>query len=223
MNVVLPVLRRWAPVVALSVLLGGCSLSSFISSGPVPDLYSLTSARPDASALAATSAQVVVMPFSTAGALDTDRIALQPSPLELKYYADARWSDTMPLLVQSQIISSLQNMNRFGGVSNLVTALRADYAISGNIRSFAVDRSQGGAGVVKLEILVSISRQDDLRTVATRDFTSSVMVGAAGKMIDVVTAYNKALTPMLNDISLWTLGEITKDQAGRPLDRTSSR
>lgn len=42
-------------------------------------------------------------------------------------------------------------------------------------------------------------------------------------MLDVVTAYNQALTPMLNDISLWTLGEISKDQAAHPLDRTSSR
>lgn len=203
-------LRRAGIILALSASLGGCSLSSFVSSGPVPDLYALTPVTPDAGVLAASRAQVVVMPFSAPGALDTDRIAVQPNVLELKYYEAARWTDTAPQLVQSLTVASLQNMNRFAGVSRLANALRADYVLSGDIRRFSVDHSSGNAGQATVELVASITDQATLRMLATREFRGTADVGGKGDMLDIATAFNKAMSPVLNDMSLWALETIDK-------------
>src|SRR5512146_953323 len=88
--------------IAISVVLAACA--SLPGLGLPSDIYDLTpksTFRPD---LPKVSWQLVIEEPQAPGALDTTRIALKPNPLEVKYFAESRWAERAPKMVQSLMV-----------------------------------------------------------------------------------------------------------------------
>lgn len=190
----------------LMATLGGCALAN-IASEPAPQLFMLTAAHPD-KAGAAAAANILVDDFSTTAAIDVPRIAFQPNPNEIKYYAGARWADRAPQMIQSLTVETLENSGRFASVAARGSGIRGEYLLKGDIRQFAAE-ARGEQTAVRIDFFLRLVSIDDRSILASRDFNVSIPVTGSG-IAAVVAAYDAALHQNLNEIVLWTSAETAK-------------
>ncbi|MCE9650744.1 MAG: ABC-type transport auxiliary lipoprotein family protein [Parvibaculum sp.] len=202
-------LARLGIVFLLGGSLGGCALAN-VASEPAPQLFMLTAGHPASGGAEAggAAARILVDDFTASAAIDTARIVFQPNPNEIKYYADARWADRAPAMIQSLMIETLQNSGRFASVAARGSEIRGDLAVKGDIRQFAAE-ANGEATNVHVDFFVRLVRLEDRDIVASRDFNAVVPVTGSG-IAAVVAAHDAALRQTLSEIMLWTLAETSK-------------
>jgi cholesterol transport system auxiliary component len=188
----------------LLVPLGACALAS-VGDGPAPQLFTLTASHPapPSAGSAAKRAQIEVDEFAAPAALDTARIVQQASANELKYYADARWADRAPHLIQNLMVESLENSGRFASVASHGADLRGDYDLVGDIRQFAVDVSNPASPTVRIVLYARLVREDERTIIAAKSFETDVPVTGSG-IAAIVTAYDTGLRQTLDGIAAWT-------------------
>src|SRR5262249_59232750 len=68
--------------------------------------------------------------------LDTERIALSRTANTMDYFANAAWSDRVPLLLQRLLIQTFDASNRTLSVDRDTTGLENDYLLLTEIRHF---------------------------------------------------------------------------------------
>ena len=148
---------RCAAMMLLSafVLLSGCG--GIIPLGPAPNLYNLTPKNTFPEDLPLVEQQVVVEEPLAAGGLDSNRIALRPSTTELKYFANARWTERAPKMVQTLLVESLENSGSLAAVGRQAIGLRSDYNIKTELREFQAEYFDT-AGNAPLYVCGSMSR-----------------------------------------------------------------
>ena len=124
-----------ALVVAVAFTAGGCTLDGLLTSGgPPPRLYVLTPKSTFADALPHVESQLVVeLPIASEG-LNTHRIALRDSPLTLDFFANARWTEGAPQMVQTLLVESFENTGKIVSVARQGVDLRADYVLKTELR-----------------------------------------------------------------------------------------
>ena len=71
-----------------------------------------------------------------AGGLDTDAIAIYPSPTEVKYYAGARWTERAPKMIQTLLVESFENSGKITAVGRQAIGLYSDYNLKTELREF---------------------------------------------------------------------------------------
>jgi cholesterol transport system auxiliary component len=200
-------LAKLGLVLSLAAPLGACALAG-AASGPAPRLFTLTAAHPTPPAVAGAAAiQLQISDFSAPAAIDTPRIVFQASPNEIKYYAEARWSDTAPNMIQTLAAQTFENSDRFASVSMRGSDLNGDYALMGDIRQFAAEAGEGaksGETAVRVDLFMRLVRVEDRKIVAAKDFNVVVPVTGSG-IASVVAAYDAGLRTALDGITLWTL------------------
>ena len=202
MNPLLRFARRSAALVLLLPLCA-CALAD-IGSGPAPQLFTLTAGRP-AAATANTQeqARIVVDEFSAPAVIDSARIVQQSGANELKYYADARWADRAPRLIQNLMVETMENSGRFASVATRNADLRGDYELAGDIRQFAVDATDPANLTVRIEFYARLVLENERNIVAAKSFSASVPV--VGKGISaIVAAYDAGLRQVLEGVAVWT-------------------
>lgn len=190
--------------------LGACALAS-AGSGPAPSLYTLTAAHPEAPEAGAVHAPAIeIDEFSAPAALDTARIVQQTTPNEIAYYADARWADRAPRMIQTLMVETFENAGRFNAVSVRGSGLASDYELVGDIRQFAAVPAGGqGKAEVRIEFFARLVREDDRSIVASKSFGANVPVDGGG-MVPIVSAYDAGLRAVLDEIVLWAAAEAAK-------------
>ena len=101
--------------------------------------------------------------------LDSDRILVRVGPEQVATLARARWSDRLPLLVQSRLTQTFANANLLRRVGGRGATTSADYDLDVEIRRFELDVAQmrvavdlavkivsaGGADVAAAEIFTA--------------------------------------------------------------------
>ncbi|MFZ3035618.1 MAG: ABC-type transport auxiliary lipoprotein family protein [Parvibaculum sp.] len=194
-------LMRFAVLCALGAMLGGCALAS-VASSPAPQLFTLTSAPVAGEAGAPRSASILVDEFSASAAINTARIAFQPNPHELQYFADARWVDLAPLMVRNLTIETLENSHRFASVAARGAEISGDYVLKGDMRQFAAE-SHDGKTVVRVDFFMRVVSNLHRNVIAAKDFTAVEPVTASG-IAAIVAAYDRALARNLAAIADWT-------------------
>lgn len=195
------ILLRLAALCALGATLGGCALAN-VASSPAPQFFTLTSAPVAGEAGAAPSASILVDDFSASAAINTARIAYQPNPNELQYFADARWVDLAPLMVRKLTIETLQNSNRFASVAARGAEISGDYVLKGDMRQFAAEGHDGKIEV-RVDFFMRVVSNLHRNVIAAKDFTAVEPVSGSG-IAAIVSAYDKALARNLAAITDWT-------------------
>lgn len=193
--------RRSAALVLLLPLCA-CALAS-IGSEPAPQLFTLTAGHPaPASSSALKPTQVVVDEFSAPAVIDSARIVQQSGANELKYYADARWADRAPRLIQNLMVETMENSRRFASVATRSADLRGDYELTGDIRQFAVDATNPSGLTVKIELYARLVLENERSIVAVKSFSATVPVSGGG-ISAIVAAYDTGLRQTLEGIAVW--------------------
>lgn len=203
---------RLAALLLAAAVLPGCALS-LPGSGPAPDLFDLSPKSTFEDGLPTVSWQLVVEEPTAASSLNTDRIAIRPSPLEMRYYGAARWTDRAPVLVQTLLVESFENSGHIVAVGRRAVGLTGDYTLKSELREFQAERFEGDTKVsVRVRINFKLVRVLSGVIVASKSF-ERMAEAASDQPRDVVLAFDEALGGVLKRAVGWSLITAEQDHA----------
>lgn len=197
--------RKFAMLSILALGLSGCALAN-VASDAAPDLYMLSA--PTLEALPADSQTskptMLVGEFSAPASIDTARILYQPNANEVKYYAGARWTDSVPKMVHGLLVETIDKSGGAVALDDRSLALKSDFELVGDIRRFAASPDAEGKSIVDVAVIVRLVRSSDRSIVAGRSFGASATTQGSG-MKSVIDAYDAALGKTVSDITAWAI------------------
>lgn len=197
--------RRELFLSSAAMLLSGCA----ILSGPkVPQLYVL---RPELQPAMGMGAPVrwrltVASPDAPAS-LDTARIALSRSTTTMDYFANAAWTDRVPLMLQRMLIQAFDGTGRILSVDRDTVGTENDYLLQTEIRDFQAHYdTPNGAPQILIGIQVKLVRMPQREIVS--GIVSSHQAQATNNTIDnIVLAFDSAAGAAISQIVGWTLNQ----------------
>lgn len=195
-------LMRACLALAVAAAASGCALPG---GGEPPQLYTLTPKSTFDASLPAVEWQLVVeRPIAAAG-INTQRIAIQRSPVTLDYFARASWTDQAPALVQTLLIESFENTGRIRAVSRESTQLRPDYILQTELREFQAENElTGKPPIARVRLNGKLIRMPD-RTIIGSRTVSRTAPATRGDIEGVILAFDAALGGVMKEMVEWAL------------------
>jgi phospholipid/cholesterol/gamma-HCH transport system substrate-binding protein len=167
---------------------------------PQPIVYDLTAPRtfpPDVKV----PAGVLAVPEPTATIMfDTQKFLVRPSGAEGPTFANAKWSDTLPKLLQAKIIQSFENAGLLRSVVRPMDALTPDRQLQIDIRRFQL--TVEAEPVAEVEFAARLLASDG-KIIDARIFRASVPAGAADAAA-AAAALNEAFGKAAVELVAWT-------------------
>ena len=133
-------------------LLAGCAV--LVPSAP-PSVYDLALSGAVTSTSGSTRSQILITEPKVLTSLDNDRIVIKPSPAQIAFFGDVRWSDRLPRLVQLYLSRAFSETNGARAVGLPGDGLIIDHQLLFDLRAFQIEPS-GNAFKAKVEIAVRI-------------------------------------------------------------------
>ncbi len=176
----------------LIALLTGCA--SLLPQGEeAPRLFALNLPRPQTPAIAAHPAPVslqIAQPLAEPG-LNSERIALRKHDQEVDYFAAARWTGTVPLLVQSQLVEAFENAQALRTVGSDMVQFHADATLAVEIRDFQVEYKAGEAPLAHVRLVSRLIRGQKQEVISTATYEETE-AAHDNRLQDIVAAMNTA-------------------------------
>ncbi|MBO9435043.1 membrane integrity-associated transporter subunit PqiC [Ruegeria sp. R13_0] len=201
-------------------LLGACTgLDTLRQASKPNNLYLLTPKSTFSSSLPRVQKQIVVQEPTATAAVNTDQIAIQPTPLQVQYLPQARWVDRAPLIVQALMVESFENSGKVAAVGRSTVGLRADYVIQPDLREFqglVVSETEDSTSI-RVEVRMNIKIIDEFedKIIASSSFREYV-VSASDQTPDLVEAFDIALGKTMRDAVEWSVRKIHTHSANNP-------
>ncbi len=131
---------------------------------------------------------------------DSDKIVTVLEDGELAALGNAKWTDTLPKLMQARIVQSFENNGALGDVSRPVEGAAPDYQLLLDIRRFQIIPAP--ERIADAEISAKLMTSDG-RVVAARIFDAKVPVKTPGEA-DAAKALNEAFGDIASSLMVWT-------------------
>jgi cholesterol transport system auxiliary component len=199
----LPTRRIFLVGGASTVLVAGCGSLIGPSNAP-PQIYVLT---PDLHALpdvAKVSWPLSVARPDASEILSTARIALRRGDT-MDYFADVRWDDNAPRLVQARLVEAFEKSGGIDAVADDGVGIRADYVLESELRAFEAHyHDENGAPTVIVDIVAKLVAAHH-REIAAVHEARQESPASANSVAAVVTAFDAATSLVLEDIVAWAL------------------
>lgn len=195
-------------ILGATLMIAGCS--SFLPGAkPLGDLYDLTPKSNFDEDLPNVAWQVVVEEPFAASSVNTDRIALRPQPTEVRYYADARWVDRAPRLVQTLLVESFENSGHIGAVGRQAIGLSSDFTIKSELREFQAEyyNLEDKGPKIRVRLNMKIIKEPEGLIMASQSFEGEVQLEKDDVKL-VVEGFDRALGRVLKLSISWTLLKI---------------
>lgn len=205
------VINRWSRIAGLLVITAGLSACGFKlpGSGPAPNIYDLSPKSTFDADLPQVAQQLVVEEPSSARGIDSDRIALRPSPIEVKYFAGARWVDRGPRMVQILLVESFENTGKIIAVGRQSIGLRADYSVKSDLREFQAEYfDAGGLPQIHVRLNVKLIKMPEARIIASRTF-DQIEPASGNEITAIVQSFDETLGKVMRQAVEWTLREVS--------------
>ena len=186
------------PIVPALLLLSAC-FSGLNSKAPPEQRYLLRVeiAKPAIAAQPAGTVQVL-RPSASPG-LAGSRIAVMRLGARLDYYANARWAEEAPALLQSQIIDALRTGGRFATVESDTEPFAAQYLLSVDIANFQAQYKDSGPPTVFVTLNCTLGRRTD-RSVIVSFLAQGAAPASADHLEAVVAAFRAATSQAMQQI-----------------------
>jgi cholesterol transport system auxiliary component len=197
-----PLPRRELYLLALLPLLAGCG--GLIPEPPKRQLYRALPSFTFPPGLPRLPTQLLVAMPSASAAIDSARIALSRSRVELDYYADAIWTDHVPFLVRDALIQGFERSGTVAAAAPEGVGLRGEYVLDTAIGDFqAVYDSPKGPPLVRVRLEPRLVRIGERKIVA-RTSVIGERRAAADTLPEIVTAFGAALGEAVQQVVAWT-------------------
>jgi cholesterol transport system auxiliary component len=156
--------------------------------------------------------QLSVATSAANSALDSNRIAVRPSPNELQTYKGAAWSDDATNLLETAVIAAFEDSGKVPAVARYGGGSRGDIGLVMEVRAF----ESVYAGATPDAVIEVQARLIDLGgdAVVARRFRHAVPVSGV-EVPQVVDAFGAAMSAVSKDIVGWTLVEGERLHAAR--------
>jgi phospholipid/cholesterol/gamma-HCH transport system substrate-binding protein len=147
--------------------------------------------------------QLTVADPSAVLMLDTQKILVRPQPPNDPAFDNARWSDSVPKLVQARIVQAFEN-SKYAIVGRPADNLTSDYQLQIDVRSFEVSTAPETSAVVELSarLVGENGRIKDARVF--RGTQALKLTDAASAAAALNDAFGKAATELV----IWASGAI---------------
>jgi cholesterol transport system auxiliary component len=191
---VLSLLR--ASVLCLGV--GGCAMAG-MNTAPAPATYNINAPDTRDLGLPRWPVQLIVQTPTAGRAVDTGRIMVTAPSGRVSYFADAAWSDRLPRLLQSQIVTALQDSGAFRAVLTTHDRLDGDYALAVEVRSFQIEVARGG-GTAAVALYARMINEKRGNVLAAKEFSArvpSVRDDPDSGVAALQTGFNKVTSEMV--------------------------
>ena len=130
---------------------------------------------------------------------DSDRIVIKSANQSLAYLPGAQWADRLPRLVQTRLIQSFENANRFKSVGRPGDQITASMVLNWEIRSFEIEEQSRQAVI---ELAVKTVAQGSGRIERAQLFKSAVPVSSIDAS-GATGALDEGLKTVLLQIVAW--------------------
>ncbi|MCP1335019.1 ABC-type transport auxiliary lipoprotein family protein [Futiania mangrovi] len=206
---------RHALIAAVALGLAGCGTLPLPGTAPA-DLYDLSPKNSFSENLPTVGWQLIIDEPVATSAVNTSRIALKPSNLEVRYFADAQWIDRAPKMIQSLLVESFENSNRITSVGRYAINLTSDFRLMGTLREFQAEYAVlGEAPDVRVTLNLKLVREPQGHIVAARTFEERVP-STANTMPEIVHAFDLATGQVLKRSVEWALREMAEIGVPKP-------
>jgi cholesterol transport system auxiliary component len=186
-----------------SVALAACS--GIVGPPESSPLYQLKPAVPPASGGRRVLWQLSVTLPETPDSLDTDRIVLIQPDNRVDFYANARWPDRVPFLVQSALIEAFENSGRIGAVGRDTEGLKSSYFLLTDIRDFQARYDAPDAPPTAVIRISAKMINANTRTIVRSMVAKAEAATTANSVPAVAGAFNQALADAVGQIVGWAL------------------
>lgn len=194
---------RGAGMLVIPAGVAGCG--GIIPQAPPSNLYTLSPKTTFAPDLPRADWQLVVEEPFAAGGLDTHRIAILTNPYEVKYYAEVRWAERAPRMVQTLLVESFENTGKIVAVGRQSIGLRSDFNLKSELREFQAELKDGNTiPEVRVALNAKLIGQPRQQIVASASFERRVRAKDA-QLLSVIAAFDEALGHVLRETVQWTL------------------
>ena len=194
---------------AISLILTACSgLIDLPGSDDAPQVYQLTAPSDFENVYEKTKWRILVDEPDASRSIDTDKIALRPSEIELSYYAKARWGDRAPRLVQNLVIESLENAGAFEFAGRGPSGMNAQYLLNGTLASFHTNYADGDP-IVSVSLRLNLIDQRTGNILESGVFASQIEADR-NQVKAVVLAFNEAAQDVMRQAVDWTYASLEK-------------
>lgn len=215
--------RRTVMLGGAAALASGCSpLQGLQTATRAPELYALSPKSTFADDLPRIDAQIVVDEPTAAAGVNTDRIAVRPHPLKIEYFPGVRWVDRAPLMVQVLLMESYENTGQILSVGQRASGLSGDFTILTDLREFqaeteAVAAPGAAQPVAPEDVRLTVNVRFSMKVViepaglivGSESFSARI-VAASQDMLDVASAFDRALGQCIRDSVDWSMRVIDR-------------
>ena len=193
---------------AAPIFLSACSgLIDLPGAEDAPQIYQLTApAEIETVSDAPTKWRILVDEPDASRAIDTDRIALRPSEVELSYYAKSKWADRAPRMIQNLLIQSLENTNALQFAGRGPSGMNAQYLLTGTLDAFHAGYDSGRP-VVSVALKLNLIDQRTGGILESAVFASQTE-SEKDQVKTVVLAFNQATQDVMVQAVGWTLAQL---------------
>ena len=193
-------LRPTAIVLVSAALLlsSGCSI---LPESQPATLYRLPSSdiQPVTSDSMATRQRLAVAAPQAGHLLSSNRIVVYPEGNVVNVYEAARWQENAPALLQSRLITGLQQSRLFASVGS--DSLPSERLLLSELRHFQSDYATHPP-TVKVQLDVQLVSTQNRASIATQSFTTSAQA-ISTDIPDVVDAFGAASDDLTEQLVNW--------------------
>ena len=193
-------LRPTAIVLVSAALLlsSGCSI---LPESEPATLYRLPSSdiQPVTSDSMATRQRLAVAAPQAGHLLSSNRIVVYPEGNVVNVYEAARWQENAPALLQSRLITGLQQSRLFASVGS--DSLPSERLLLSELRHFQSDYATHPP-TVKVQLDVQLVSTQNRASIATQSFTTSAQA-ISTDIPDVVDAFGDASDDLTEQLVNW--------------------
>lgn len=212
----------------LVLLLALCSVTSACSiplpgGGAPPRQYVLTPKSTFPAGLPQADWQILIETPVAAAGLSTARIPLQDSPIELRYFTRANWTDFAPKMVQTLMVESFENSKKIVGVGREQIGLRSDFVLKTELREFQAEYGErlpqdvstmsasSNPPTIRVRINAKLVKMPRREIIASQTFERKI-TAERNTMEAIIGAFDESLGKVLKSVVVWTLeqGDIHK-------------
>jgi cholesterol transport system auxiliary component len=204
-----PILRRLA-LLALLPALASCGAVTALGDAATPLDVFVLEAPTDVPVRQGRPLRrdVIIEEPTTGGALETDRILIQPSALQAQYLPGVRWSEPAPVLLQTLMLRTLDSAQAFEYVGRRPLGPGGDFAIVTELVDFQAELdAEGESALVVVRMIARIVRERGIDIVATRTFATTEQAASLDDD-DLVAAFDAAAGRIVSEFAVWTLSSL---------------
>lgn len=197
-----------------ATLLSGCGSLLKAVERDEPRLYRLDPDVNLPSSLPRVDWHLVIADVDSGSDMNSLRIPLQKTPLQVEYFARANWTNHLSDMIANRMLVAFETSGSILNVGRESLSLKPDYRLRTEVRNFQAEYFDGAPPEIHVGLAQRLVSIRDSRVVATKVFETRERA-TRDSMDPIIRAFNTAFGKLVSEIVPWTLQQGENDYRAR--------